>query len=273
VLRWIHPGDFVRGLLYPVRGLEILRRHGGLRRYWVPPILLTALSLIVSLTFAVRYHDDALAMIWQVPAGEGWVAGLLGALHWVLRVLALVLGFAVSVVLTIALANVIAAPFNDALSEQVELRETGQPSAAFSLSRVLRDVGRTLRIELTKLLVYVAVLGPLFVLSWLFPGPGQLAYTVFASLFTVVYLALDYIDWPASRRGYGMRQRIAMLKVRPMLTLGFGAAVAVCLFVPLLNLLFMPLAVAGGTRLFLDLTEYGERASRVQSAAGRSPLP
>jgi uncharacterized protein involved in cysteine biosynthesis len=26
-----------------------------------------------------------------------------------------------------------------------------------------------------------------------------------------------------------------------------------CLFVPLLNLAFMPLAVAGGTRLFLDL--------------------
>jgi CysZ protein len=262
VLRWIHPGDFVRGLLYPVRGLEILRRHGGLRRYWVPPIVLTGLSLTVSVLLAVRYHDDALTLIWQAPQGEGFVIGLLAVLHWIVRAIALALGFAVSVVLSIALANVFAAPFNDALSEAVEQRETGQPAAAFSLVRVLRDVGRTVRIELTKLLVYAAVLGPLFVLSFLFPGPGQLAYTVFATLFTVVYLALDYVDWPASRRGYGMRQRIALLKVRPMLTLGFGAAVGACLFVPLLNLFFMPLAVAGGTRLFLDLAAYGERASK-----------
>ena len=261
MLRWLHPGDFVRGLLYPVRGLEILRRHGGLRRYWVPPIVLTALSLTSSIVLAVRYHDDALALFWQLPAGEGIWVSVLAVLHWVMRLLALVLGFAVSVVISIALANVFAAPFNDALSEAVELRETGQPAAAFSLRRVLGDLGRTLRIELTKLLVYVAVLGPLFVLSWVLPGPGQLVYTAFASLFTVVYLALDYIDWPASRRGYGMRQRIAMLKVRPMLTLGFGAAVALCLFVPLLNLLFMPLAVAGGTRLFLDLSEYAGRRS------------
>jgi uncharacterized protein involved in cysteine biosynthesis len=35
--------------------------------------------------------------------------------------------------------------------------------------------------------------------------------------------------------------------------LGFGFAVWACLFVPLLNLVFMPLSVAGGTLLFLDL--------------------
>jgi CysZ protein len=102
-------------------------------------------------------------------------------------------------------------------------------------------------------------MGPLLVVSWLLPGIGQAVYMVFATLFTALYFAVDYIDWPASRRGYAFRQRIALLRVRPLLTLGFGFAVGACLFVPLLNLCFMPLAVAGGTRLFLDLSAYAAR--------------
>jgi uncharacterized protein involved in cysteine biosynthesis len=35
--------------------------------------------------------------------------------------------------------------------------------------------------------------------------------------------------------------------------LGFGASVWVLLLIPLVNLFFMPAAVAGGTMLFLDL--------------------
>lgn len=259
MLRWVHPGDFVKGLSYPLRGLAIMRRHGGLRRYWVPPIVLTALALIASVVLSVRFSDDVVALIWQAPEGHSFATRLLAALHAVLQLVALVLGFALGLAVTIGLASVFAAPFNDALSEAVELRETGGPPLTFSTARLVRDLGRTVRLELLKLLLYVAVLGPLLIASWALPGPGQILYTSFASLFTVVYLALDYLDWPASRRGFRVRQRIALLKVRPMMTLGFGVAVAGCLFVPLLNLFFMPMAVAGGTRLFLDLMAYGER--------------
>jgi uncharacterized protein involved in cysteine biosynthesis len=44
----------------------------------------------------------------------------------------------------------------------------------------------------------------------------------------------------------------AALKHWPAM-LGLGAAIWALLFVPLLNVLFMPAAVAGGTLLFLDL--------------------
>ena len=79
---------------------------------------------------------------------------------------------------------------------------------------------------------------------------------MFGTLFTALYFAIDYIDWPASRRGLAFGQRLVLLRTRPLMTLGFGFAVAACLFVPLLNVCFMPLAVAGGTRLFLDLDAY-----------------
>jgi len=83
---------------------------------------------------------------------------------------------------------------------------------------------------------------------------------------SAAYFALDYVDWPATRRGLSVRARFALLRRHPLRMLGFGCAVWMCLFVPLLNLLFMPLSVAGGTLLFLDL-EAGLPAasSRTQS--------
>jgi CysZ protein len=257
--RWFHPGDFVRGLVYPARGLAILRRHGGLSRYWLPPIVLTLLALIASLILSVRYHDDLVNLVWGMPVGDDWLSRLLEALHYVLQSVALVTAFALSLVACVALASVFAAPFNDALSAAIEERETSTPSPPFSLAGMLRDLSRTVRLELIKLLVYVGVLGPLLLVSWFVPGIGPFLYTAFAALFTVLYFALDYLDWPASRRGYGVRQRLTLLSVRPLTTLGFGVAVSILLFIPILNLFLMPLAVAGGTRLFLDLSEYAAR--------------
>lgn len=261
LLAALHPGDFVKGLLYPLRGLAILRRHPGLVRFWLPPIVLTSAALVASLVFAVRYYDEAVERVWRTPHGEGFSGTVLSILHGVLSALALVVGVGLAMLVSVVLANLFAAPFNDALSETVEELETGRPAPTFSWVRLLSDLWRTLRLELTKLLLYVAVMGPLLVVSWLLPGIGQALYMVFATLFTSLYFAVDYIDWPASRRGYDWRQRVSLLRVRPMLTLGFGFAVAACLFVPLLNLCFMPLAVAGGTRLFLDLYAYAGRDS------------
>lgn len=255
----LHPGDFVKGLLYPLRGLAILRRHPGLVRYWLPPIVLTSAALVWSVVFAVRHYDEAVERVWRSPEGQGFSHSVLSLLHGLLSALALVVGVGLAMLVSVVLANLFAAPFNDALSETVEELETGRPPPKFSLVRLLSDLWRTLRLELTKLLLYAAVMGPLLVVSWLLPGIGQAVYMVFATLFTALYFAVDYIDWPASRRGYGWRQRISLLRVRPLLTLGFGFAVAACLFVPLLNLCFMPLAVAGGTRLFLDLSAYAAR--------------
>jgi CysZ protein len=257
----LDPRDFVRGLLYPLRGLVILRRHPGMVRYWLPPIVLTTAALIASVMLASRYYDDVLALIWAAPSRDDWEHSLLFALYWVVRVLTFVLGIGLAMLVTVVLANLFAAPFNDALSEAVEELETGRKAPPFSLPKLLRDLGRSLGLELVKLCIYVAVMAPLSVASWLLPGIGQALYLVFASLFTWLYFAIDYVDWPASRRGLGWRARLGLLRTRPFLMLGFGFAVSVCLFVPLLNLCFMPFAVAGGTRLFLDLEALAARGA------------
>jgi CysZ protein len=166
---------------------------------------------------------------------------------------------------------IIAAPFNDLLSEEVERIRTGREGAPFSLRVVLRDSVRTVGLELVKLLIWASVMGPLFLASLLLPVVGQILYTVIGFVFTAMYWSIDYVDWPASRqnRGVGFRFGMATRHFLPMF--GFGTGVWLFLFIPFLNLLFMPAAVAGGTLLFLDLEGGQDESPDEGLVEGRSP--
>lgn len=248
---------FFEGVGYSFRGYRILRRYPDLVRYWLWPIALTFLALSTGLYFAARFHDELTAWLWAEPARTGTFGTVLSALHSVLEVLVLLVSAAFAVVLSSAASSVIAAPFNDALSEAIERREGGGSVVTFSWSRVLRDLVRTVRLELFKLALYLAVLVPTWLLSFLVPGVGHALHLVFSALVTAFYLAIDYVDWPASRRNYDLRDRLSLFQRHPLLMLGFGFSLSALLFVPFLNLFLMPIAVAGGTRLFLDVAGPG----------------
>ncbi len=250
------PFELVRGASYPLRGLAVLRRHRGLWPYATAPIVLTFCALLGGTYLAIAYHDDILRLVWQAPA-----AGSSGVVVWLYRLasaFSFLLALALLTLLTVTLSTVCAAPFNDALSEAIEVREAGRPPLPFSLVRIVRELAQAIGLAAFRLVLYALIVGPLWLLSWLVPGVGQALYVGVWLLFTAAYFALDYVDWPATRRGHSLRQRFGLLARYPLRMLGFGFAVWATLFVPLLNLVFMPLSVAGGTLLFLDL-EAGPR--------------
>jgi len=159
----------------------------------------------------------------------------------------------VGILAVVMLTNVVAAPFNDFLSEEVERIVTGKQGPPFSLKVILRDTVRTVGLEILKLVIYAMIMIPLFLLAQLLPAVGHVIYSVFAFLFTALYFAVDYLDWPASRRNRSVTYRFGLLTDHFMPMFGFGTGVWLFLFIPLVNLLFMPAAVAGGTLLFLDV--------------------
>lgn len=246
---------FFRALTFPFRGARFVYvDHRGLARYWLVPVVITTLLLSIAGYFAFDLRDELAGAMWRAPTDAGFVADALRFLHalfaWVLAGVA----FALSVVAVALISNIIAAPFNDALSHEVERLVSGSvvgPPATFG--SIISDLGRTVALELLKLALYAAVMLPMFVLSVLLPGVGQLLYTAFGFYFSASYFCLDYLDWPASRRQWTVGRRLAQLRRFPSTTLGFGLGVWAFLLVPLVNLLFMPAAVAGGTLLFLEL--------------------
>jgi CysZ protein len=245
---------FWRGLTYPFRGARLVYlERPGLVRYWGMPVLLTLLAAVGIVWGAVSARDALVEAVWSTPAGEGTWADVLRALHELVEWLAVMLLVLVGLVGLSLVTSLIAAPFNDALSEAVEEHVTGRPGVPFSLRILLRDTVRTVLLELVKFALYAAVMGPLFVLSFVVPVLGQAVYAVFGFVFTALYFSIDYIDWPASRRDRGLRARAAVVRRNFWPMFGFGTGVWFFLIVPIVNLLFMPAAVAGGTLLFLDL--------------------
>jgi CysZ protein len=245
---------FFSGLRYPFRGMRfVYGKHIGLVRFWLPPIVLTGIMLVLIFGAVFEYHDALTDWIWTAPAGESFWSSVGRFFHGLLDVLLsvmLALGGLVAVMLS---TSVLAAPFNDALSAEVERLVTGAEGPPFRISTMLRDLLRTVGMELVKLFLYALVMLPLFLASLLLPVAGQVLYSVFGFLFTAMYFALDYIDWPATRRGRGVGARLELGRKRFMPMFGFGTGVWIFLFIPFVNLFFMPAAVAGGTLLFLDL--------------------
>ncbi len=252
------PLGFARGLSYVLRGMRFVYfQHPKLARYWVFPILVTGLALLAVFYGAGSYYDDLGGAVWSLfpeswNEAAGWVGGLLRALRWLIELISGILITFLGLVLVLVLSSVVAAPFNDALSEAVEHILTGVAPPPFSFSRMVADIVRTIRLELLKVLVYLAVVAPMFLASFFVPGLGQLI-SLFAFALTAVYLGIDYVDWPAARRNWSVGDRLTFTRRQLPAVAGFGTGVWVLLFIPLANLFFMPAAVAGGTMLFLAL--------------------
>lgn len=249
------PG-FFGGLSMPFRGFGFVVRNPGLAKIWIFPVLIVFGLLVLGCGGASevgRFLADRFAPLAAEGSASGMVEGVVDrAGHAIARIVFTMIGVALSILFSIVLAPVVAAPFNDALGEEVELRELGKTPLPFSWSRLRRDLWRTVRLELTKLGLYAGVVGPLSILG-IFVGPLAAVASALGFVFTAGYFALDYVDGPLTRRNVGVRRRFELFREHPAAMLGFGIGVWFMLVVPLLNLFFMPAAVAGGTMLCIRL--------------------
>lgn len=234
--------ELLRGLSFPFRGARyVYLEHPGLARYWIVPIVVTVIALAGSVGAALALHDDVTAAMWAAPAGEGWQHDLLRALHGVLDVLVAIVLVLFALAVTVLVGGLVAAPFNARLAEVVDERVTGRAAAPFVLGRALGDLGRAAVIEITFFTINVVMLIASLVVPVLGPVLGPIGVLV-----ACLYFAISYVEAPQASRGRSLGDRLRLVARHPMAMLGFGAGVGLFLFVPIVNLLFMPAAVAGG---------------------------
>ena len=238
---------FGHGFLLPLRGLRHSLAVPALRRWAVAMVAITAVSLgalFVALFFLV---PGLLESLWTRP--EGWPA-----IFWYA---AAVLLFAVCLVVGAAtVPAVVTAPLADPLVAATErhFRLPAPPEggigrlAAETAGGVLKAI---LRVSL--LLAGHVVLLPL----WLLPGAGHATWTLLSTFWTVFWLVFEYLDLPANRFGYRFREVAAAVRANPPVAAGFGLAVYLLLWVPILNPLFIPAATVGATLLFHELRAAG----------------
>ncbi len=230
------PNNPLAGASYLLRGFSLIMRP-GLRRFVLIPLLVNTVIFSLLAWFGISQFQELIN--WLLPE-ESWFAFL----RWLLWPL-----FALTMVLVIVysftvLANLIAAPFNSQLAEQVELMLSGLPPQQADGS-IIKNLVPALKSELGKLGYFLVRAIPLLIL-FAIPGVNIIAPFLWL-LFNAWFLALEYADYPMANNNLDFKTQHTRLKAARLTSLGFGGTTTLLMMVPVLNFLAMPAAVAGAT--------------------------
>lgn len=263
--------DIVRGLKTPFRAAGFIRKHPRLWGFALMPALMSAIFLGLLLYGASAWTSEFLELFaLEETQNAGAQADTFSAafggeiLRTIGRFLVKMLLFFTAGILAILLGKIAAAPFNEALSQRVDLLYSGKEPPKIegsTIVAVIKSSWWAVIWEAKKVVFYLLVLSFLFILN-LLPLVGSLAYASLGFLFNVGFMAFDYMDFPLERRPgpngpLGLRERLRLLSGHKWSMLGFGAATSAMLFIPFINFLFLPLAVSGATLLYSDLERAG----------------
>lgn len=231
----------MKGAGYALTGLRWLPKS-GLRRFVALPLLINIVLFGAGIWWTYgqfEYFDQVL---------QGWLPTWLDWLHWLIWPI-----FALTVLIALfysfsVVANLLAAPFNSLLAEQVErLAQPGNtPRPATDLN--WKELILSPLAALNRLLYFIGWAIPLLLLS--FVPVVNVAAPVLWVLFSAWMLALEYADYPLANRGLSFRNQRRLLRQHWPLTLGFGGIVLLLTLIPIVNFLAMPAAVIGATLMW-----------------------
>ncbi|USE70209.1 sulfate transporter CysZ [Pseudoalteromonas maricaloris] len=230
-----------RGIEYFIAGFSLITQK-GLRRFVFIPLTINVLLFGASLFFLYDWLTQGFTYL------NGLLPDWLSWLEWLMWPIAiLVILFSYSMIFTV-ITNFIAAPFNGLLSEKVELYLTNQHINDDKLIDTIKDVPRMLGREWTKLCYYLPRALGFFILLWILPIVGQILWI----MFTCWMYSVQYNDYPFDNHKIHFKQMKDDLKSKQGLSYGFGFAVFVLTSIPFVNLIVMPVAVCGATKLWVE---------------------
>jgi len=167
---------------------------------------------------------------------------------WALRVVLWLVSIVVAFLVAMSLAQPLSGFALEAIARRQEIDLTGRqwPDQPFVASTL-----RSLRVSLAALFVSLPILAVLAVITLLVP-PLSIITIPLKFLVTGLTAAYDFIDYPLSLRGSGVRSRLGFMKEHFWAVTGFGIAAALLLLIPGFGLFLLPFGVAGATRMIIE---------------------
>ncbi len=238
--------DFLFGFTYPFRSLKFFFSHKVLIKYSIAPMLINL--FIYGSIFILTYS-------WLMGSLEKWLgidnteAGFwLRFLHTALLIVGFLLTLFVCYLLFTILGNIVTAPFNEEISQRVEEIVTGRKEHEMGF---WEDAYISIKGEVQKLLFYFSILFFIFLLN-LVPVIGSVVSTMLGFIFSCFYNALDFLDYPMTRKKMRFRDKLKITRKGKLVTYGFGVTAFLMMFLPVVNVFMKPILVAAGTSLFYE---------------------
>ncbi|HPW46161.1 MAG TPA: EI24 domain-containing protein [bacterium] len=251
--------QFREGFHFISKGFKFILANRSTWLLAALPMLINLIILIAMIALLINYYGDIYSFItshlWEIsfdPSGR-WYLYPLAALLWIVRlILRIVIGL-ISLILILVVSYcmsfIIAAPFNDALSEKVERIATGKDPEKFTFAKFVRDLARTVKVELIKAAVLISIPIVLFVVSFI-PIAGPALYMALTTIFGACDLGFSFAELPMGRRTAPFRERLSFARKNFWMLTGFGIPFAI----PFFAIIFAPAMVAGGTLIYISLT-------------------
>jgi CysZ protein len=250
--------DFFSGVRYFGQGFVMLARRPKLLLIGMLPAVLTTAILLAAMIALIANVGHLAALV--TPFANDWTGG--GRLVARLAAGSALVGAAVLVGLVgfTAVTLLVGGPFYEHIAERIE-DELGVTEGHVDLPwwKLLLTGARDGLMSLLRSLIFAI---PLFLAGFL-PVVGQSVVPVLVALVTAWFMALEVVAVPFYRRGMGLRDRTAILRPRRGLAVGLGLPAALLCMIPLLAIVVMPVAFAGGVLVALDTL--GLRGRRVQT--------
>lgn len=256
--------EFFRGVGYAFSGVWLIITRPELWPYVVVPIVVT-FTLFAGGVGAFLYLTNGWAPeAGTAPADGAQLAPLAefvrNLLSYGLKALFLVVFGAI----VYFAASIIATPFNDAVSGQVEELRLGPYSAErTSWSQFFADTLRSFAHSGYGFVIWLATVGVAAALN-LIPGFGTIASAILGVWVTAWFIARESMDGAQSRRRLSFAHKLRIARQHGWMFLGFGLVGASVVWIPVVNVFVVPFAIAGGTLMYCEL----EQAGRIPDASG-----
>ena len=219
-----------------VEGFRLVSKP-GLRRYVIVPTMINALVLTLMIAVSVSVFSP-----W-VERLISFLPDWLFFLSWLIWMLAsIIVAFVLFYLFTI-LANIIASPFNALLSIKVEESLIGK--SLTSTVSIWLILPRAFWREVVKLMYLLPRLLGLLLIS-VIPVVNAIAPFLWI-IFSAWMMAVQYTDYAADNNEISfpeLRKRLASKRIDSVM---FGFPAYLVLAIPVVNLILLPVAVAGGT--------------------------
>jgi CysZ protein len=244
--------DLGVGFKYLAKGQRWMTQHGRSYGLGLLPGLVTLVLYIAALVGLVTWSDDFVA--WATPFADGWGETWLKIFRGLLRVLLFALALFLAVVTFTAVTLLVGQPFYEALSERVDTSRSPDgtaPESGLSLGRELWISAR----DSLRVLVRVLFYGILLFACGFIPVVGQTVVPVLGFCVSGFFLTEELTAVALQRRGIELKERLALLRSRRSMVLGFGVPLTLAYLVPFVAVFLMPGAVAGATLMARDLLD------------------
>lgn len=236
-----HFRSFTDGIGFFLQGVRWVARNP---RWWLFG-LIPALIVFVLYAVALYFLGTNLGGLaeWATPFASGWGEAARKTLRALVGLLIFGIGLVLSVVTFTAVTLIVGEPFYEKLSEKVE-ESYGEVPSGHELP-LWKSIPRSIKDSLITLGYVLLFTIPLFFLGFV-PVIGQTVVPVLGALVSGFFLTVELTTLAMERRGMARKNRFALLRRNKASALGFGVLVFLLFLVPLVAVVAMPAAVAGG---------------------------